>query len=309
MRMERMKRVMTRRSAGRPTLALSAAVSVAAIGCTMPVDQDGVPGWPDDAFARSAGAPKVSYRDTPRPWVIGHRGLGKDEFENLLPSLVAAIEKEGAVGIEVDVALTRDGQAVAMHDSRLDRTTQCTGCVAEHTLAEIQSCAASDAGGSIYPPSLAEVLAALRGLPVEPLIMIDTKFGPGDGCPIVAPNEASMLGERIVDEIERAGTSRFTGVQGTTDLLLAVRRRDPDVLTLYQGPIGEATAAASEHGFSGIAVSLKYLDRASLAGARARGLLIDTYVVNAPIDVATAVSYDVDVLETDRVRAVLESFQ
>lgn len=305
--MEAMKRRTSRRSAGRSGLALGAAVSLASIGCT--VDRESAPGWPDGAFARGAGAPEVSYRDTPRPWVIGHRGLGKNELENMLPSLVAAIEVEGAVGVELDVALTRDGQVVTMHDARLDRTTRCTGCVSERTLAEIQSCAASDAGFPIYPPSLAEVLAALRGLPVEPLIMIDTKSGPREGCPSIAPDEPSLLGERIVEEIQRAGTSRFTGVQGPADLLLAVRRGDPGVLTLFQGPISEGIAAASHHGFTGIAVELESLDRASVAAARARGLFIDTYVIDAPIDVATAVSYGVDVLETDRIRSVLDAFR
>lgn len=298
---------MTRRSAGRPGLALCAAVGLASIGCA--VDREGAPGWPDSAFARSAGAPEVSYRDTPRPWVIGHRGLGQDELENMLPSIVAAIEVERAVGAEIDVALTRDGQVVAMHDGRLDRTTRCTGCVLERTLAEIQSCAASDGGSSIHPPSLAEVLAALRDLPVEPLIMLDAKAGPREGCPGGGADEASMLGEQIVEEIQRAGTSRFTGVQGPADLLLAVRRRDPDVLTLFQGPIREGIVAASHGGFTGIASGLEHLDGASVADARARGLFIDTYVVNAPIDIAMAVSYGVDALETDRIRAVLDSFQ
>ena len=307
--MEAIKRGNARGGAGRRALVVHAAASVAAMGCAMTGEHEGAPGWPDDAFTRSADAAKVSYRDTPRPWVIGHRGLGEGELENFLPSFVAAIEVEGAVGVELDVALTRDGLVVVMHDARLDRTTQCTGCVAEHTLAEIQRCAARDADGSIHPPSLAEVLAALAGREVEPLIMIDTKPGPTGGCPAVVPDEASVLGERVGEAIERAGTSRFTGVQGATDLLLGVRRFDPEALTLHWGPIGEATAEASDHGFSGVATGLEHLDRASVADARARGLLIDTFVVDAPIDIAAAVAYGVDVVETDRIGAVLGSFQ
>ena len=41
--------------------------------------------------------------------------------------------------MEVDVAETKDGKLVLMHDDDLERTTTGTGLVADHTLAEIQA--------------------------------------------------------------------------------------------------------------------------------------------------------------------------
>ena len=41
--------------------------------------------------------------------------------------------------VEVDLARTKDGHLILMHDSKLDRTTTGKGLVADHTLAEIKA--------------------------------------------------------------------------------------------------------------------------------------------------------------------------
>ncbi len=51
---------------------------------------------------------------------------------------------QGAAGIELDVQLSRDGQAVVIHDFSIDATTNGEGMVADYTLAELKSL---DAGG------------------------------------------------------------------------------------------------------------------------------------------------------------------
>src|SRR4051794_4411168 len=57
----------------------------------------------------------------------------------------------GADYIEQDLQMTSDGVLVVMHDETLDRTTDCTGPVKAHTLAEIKQCDA----GSWYGPRFA----------------------------------------------------------------------------------------------------------------------------------------------------------
>jgi len=79
----------------------------------------------------------------PQPLTIGaHRGLAEGVPENTL----AAFRHSLAAGIkviELDLRTTRDGQLVVMHDPTLDRTTDCSGAVADQTLARIKTC---DAG-------------------------------------------------------------------------------------------------------------------------------------------------------------------
>lgn len=66
------------------------------------------------ASAAPAGEP------APRTLLFGHRGSPRRALENTLASFDEA-ESEGADGIEFDVRLTQDGEAVVFHDADLVR--------------------------------------------------------------------------------------------------------------------------------------------------------------------------------------------
>jgi glycerophosphoryl diester phosphodiesterase len=55
------------------------------------------------------------------PLIIAHRGASAHAPENTLAAFERALE-EGAEGVEFDVRLTRDGEAVVFHDPTLKRT-------------------------------------------------------------------------------------------------------------------------------------------------------------------------------------------
>ena len=74
--------------------------------------------------------------------VIAHRGASAYAPENTLAALDLALQM-GCRHLELDVDLTRDGHIVVMHDETVDRTTNGTGPVGNHTLAELR---ALDAG-------------------------------------------------------------------------------------------------------------------------------------------------------------------
>jgi glycerophosphoryl diester phosphodiesterase len=109
--------------------------------------------------------------------VIAHRGASAEAPENTLPAFEAAVQR-GADAFELDVRLTADGAPVVIHDDTLDRTTDRTGLVRSHTLAELRSVDAgakftSDRGrthpyrgGDVRIPTLGEVLWAFPRLPV-----------------------------------------------------------------------------------------------------------------------------------------------
>ncbi|KAH3757792.1 glycerophosphoryl diester phosphodiesterase [Pelomyxa schiedti] len=63
------------------------------------------------------------------PLVIGHRGLPSMFPENTLVSFQAALDNL-ADGFETDLHLTSDGVIILMHDTTLERTTNCTGFIA-----------------------------------------------------------------------------------------------------------------------------------------------------------------------------------
>lgn len=73
---------------------------------------------------------------------IAHRGASGYAPENTRAAFDLAITM-GAHAIETDVALTRDGALVLVHDETVDRTTDGHGPVTDHTLSDLQ---ALDAG-------------------------------------------------------------------------------------------------------------------------------------------------------------------
>jgi glycerophosphoryl diester phosphodiesterase len=98
--------------------------------------------------------------------VIAHRGFSAVAPENTLASAVRAI-RVGASGSECDVRRSSDGALVAMHDSRVDRTTNATGKVARLTLAELRKLDAGAWKSREYAgqqiPTLEEILTVHRG--------------------------------------------------------------------------------------------------------------------------------------------------
>lgn len=72
----------------------------------------------------------------PQPLVFAHRGGRALGPENTIAAFDRGLAA-GADGLELDVHLSRDGQAVVIHDDRLDRTTDRAGAVADRTSAEL----------------------------------------------------------------------------------------------------------------------------------------------------------------------------
>jgi glycerophosphoryl diester phosphodiesterase len=100
---------------------------------------------------------------------VAHRGYSAVAPENTLPALVAAV-RAGATHVEFDVRTTADDVPVVIHDRTLDRTTNGTGHVWEHSLDAIR---ALDAGSWFSPafagsrvPLLSEVLSVLGDVPL-----------------------------------------------------------------------------------------------------------------------------------------------
>jgi glycerophosphoryl diester phosphodiesterase len=91
---------------------------------------------------------------------FAHRGLhGGGLVENSGGAIAAAVDR--GYGVELDVQLSRDGEAMVFHDYELDRLTAERGPVAERTAAELQSARLQICGEAM--PRLSEALAIIRG--------------------------------------------------------------------------------------------------------------------------------------------------
>jgi len=104
---------------------------------------------------------------SPRPvTIVAHRGMNRLAPENTLAAFEKAIEL-GLDYIEVDVRTSSDGRFIASHDSRLERTTNGSGPVQSHTLAELKTLSAGAWFGRPYAnqkmPTFEEVIELARG--------------------------------------------------------------------------------------------------------------------------------------------------
>lgn len=105
--------------------------------------------------------------------IVAHRGLEAGVPENTIAAFRQSVAR-GVKIIELDLRTTKDGQIVVIHDATLERTTDCSGRVAEATLAALKKC---DAGWPTHPgeqvPTFAEALAFIRNSPVR--LLLDVK--------------------------------------------------------------------------------------------------------------------------------------
>lgn len=118
--------------------------------------------------ALSAGAQKVQ--------VAAHRG----DWRNYPENSVRAFQSAATMGVdivELDLAKTKDGEIVIMHDGTINRTTNGKGKPGDYTLAELKEFRLRDGIGRVTNntiPTLREVMLALKNTKVR--VNLDKSF-------------------------------------------------------------------------------------------------------------------------------------
>lgn len=146
-----------------------------------------------------------------RVLAFGHRGSARLWPENTLRAFHGAVTA-GAPALEMDLRATADGEIVVCHDATVDRTTDGTGPVSAHSLAQLSEL---DAGHGFVPGHGAEpggpdgpyplrgagaddlrvptLRAVLTEFP-DTLLTMELKEGPPD-APSLAADVARLLAE------------------------------------------------------------------------------------------------------------------
>lgn len=129
--------------------------------------------------------------------IFAHRGSSGTFPENTFAAFKEA-ERVGSDGIEIDVHLTKDDEIVIIHDNTVDRTTNSTGLVREHTLEDIKQL---DAGSWFsvgnkgeQVPTLKEILGWMQGNSIK--LNIELK-----NVTVQYPD----FEKKIINEIEESG--------------------------------------------------------------------------------------------------------
>ncbi|MBH0162171.1 glycerophosphodiester phosphodiesterase [Fictibacillus sp. 26RED30] len=108
----------------------------------------------------------LAYDPSDRVQTVAHRGASGYAPENTMAAFQKGVDMKSDY-IEIDVQETKDGELVVIHDVTLDRTTNGTGYVKDHTLEEIRQLDAGSYFGEEFigekVPTFEEVLDEFRG--------------------------------------------------------------------------------------------------------------------------------------------------
>ncbi|WP_192796675.1 glycerophosphodiester phosphodiesterase [Serinicoccus kebangsaanensis] len=291
------------RVVGKVLLAL-VVVSLAAFGIAVLVADD---------------APEHPVWSQGRPLVIAHQG-----GDGLRPSnTLAAFDHAAGLGadvLEMDVHRSADGHLVLIHDATLDRTTDGTGPVADHTVEQLRQLDAGYRwptleghpqtgttpyrGRGLTIPTVAEVLRAHPDLPVN----IEIK-------PTGEPTALALC-----DELRRLGAGpRALVASFHDDAMAAFREACPEIATSSTRgeilPFYVAARLQLEAGLSAPSQALQVpLQEGRFAlvtpdvvdAAHDRGMAVHAWTINEEAQIREVLAAGVDGVITDYPDRVLE---
>lgn len=243
-----------------------------------------------------------------RPRVVAHRGASEDEPEHTVAAYERALA-EGADGVECDVRLTRDGVLVCVHDRDIDRTANGRGLVSALELADLEKLDFGDGAGVLTLERLLDLVAA-AGRRLE--VAVETKHPSRYGglvertlAELLARNglASSAPDARVLVRVMSFATSSIRRVREcapevpTVKLLSRLPRRYRDGFL----PVGAFAAGPS---LRLLRANPSYVEKVHEAGGE-----VHVWTVNDPSDVVYVADLGVDVIITNRPRAVREQLE
>ena len=240
----------------------------------------------------------------PYPRLCAHRGSCTVAPENTMPAFGAAVAM-GAEEIEFDLWASSDGELVTAHDNRLERVSDGSGEVCDHTLAELKAmdfgCRFGDAYKELRIPTLEEILKKLAG---RVIMNIHVK--------IWDSRKPDLMIEKIAALIEKYDCERHVYFMSTnTEALLKMRKRLPYASYCQGAGKGNDAMidAAIEHGFDKVQIVEWYpYDKAMIDRCHEHGIICNFCDTVDPTVARELFNMGIDCVLTDdyhRVRAGL----
>lgn len=207
--------------------------------------------------------------------VIGHRGSPRKALENTLASFDLA-EADGADGVELDVRLTLDGEAVVLHDPELVRGDRRLP-VGSLTVLDVKSAPARKGELEGEVPTLREVFLRYGG---AARYLVELKTGPAARPNLLEHRVAGLLS--AFGLLEKAAVLSFS-----PEMLRRVKEIRPEVETalVYDGtayrPEGQLWPVLPP-GCTMIAPHHALVGERLFEEAGAAGLSVHVWTVNEP---------------------------
>lgn len=248
------------------------------------------------------------------PLVIAHRGASGTAPENTLIAVMHAMRAQADV-IEIDVHLSADGEVVVIHDATLDRTTNGTGKVEDHSLEALKELDAGywfDEKFEREPiPTLAEVMEVIDG---KAILLIEIKRG--------KKGPYKDIERKIIDQIYQYHALEWTIVQSfeqkVVDKMIELAPeielhklvvRNIPLLPLHFDTRLQWGRMYRYEGVKAVNPWFKGLTKPLVEKAHQKGFKLFTYTVNEESDMKKCISYGVDGIITNfpaKLRRILD---
>lgn len=245
---------------------------------------------------------------------IAHRGASAYAPEHTISAYKLGQQLRGDY-IEIDLQMTKDGHLVAMHDETINRTTNGTGLVKEHTLEEIKQINV----GSFFNekhPSLAK--KEFEGAKVPTLEEIIETFGHNANYYIEtkSPDEYPGMEEKLLEIIKHYEISDKVIIQSFSEASLQkIHSLDVNIPLVQLLPYKKA-AQLTELEIKkyktyciGLGMNYKYIDSAYVKKIKKHGLEVHPFTVDNETDMKKLLLWGVDGMFTnypDRLHSLLQ---
>ena len=236
---------------------------------------------------------------------FAHRGASHDAPQNTLAAFRLALEM-GADGVELDVQVSKDGEAVVIHNPTVDATTDGQGAVKDKTLAELKEL---DAGSWFDAPSINSGRRQFAGQRIPTLQEVIVEIGHQLLLNIELKTRvlgsAGLTAEvvRLIEDhnlVHRAVVSSFDPFA-----LRRVKRLNPRINTgllyffdLPANPVRALLIALADP--DALHPEKRLVTREYIAWARERGYRVNAWTVDEPAEMKRLIALGVDSIITNR---------
>lgn len=231
--------------------------------------------------------------------VIAHRGASHARPENTLPAFSHAIEL-GVDFLEFDVRLSSDGQAVIMHDTLVDRTTDGTGAISTMPFSQIRKLDAGTKFNEHYAktkiPSLEEVLDLARAADVGCDVQIYT-----------SGSDRERLTEQVVNALAERKFDDRTFIAAEEEVVLYARQLDPNrpVCNLSGQRDNHSLELAKAVGSKIVQAFARFVTPQFVAKAHEMGITVNVFYADHVSEMERLVSCGVDGILTNEPEILL----
>lgn len=216
--------------------------------------------------------------------------------ENTMEAFKAS-HKAGYTGYETDIRITKDGELIVTHDSKLDRTTNGAGAVEEKTLAELQRLDTKKGNKMLTLDELMDFLKDKPGLYVE----FEMKTNPSELYPEEKlPEYVDKLYKKVM--AKKPGDAEFIFTSSDTRSLRYMQRRHPDadLLLITSDPVSKATINLCKAlGIKRLGSKMEGTSREAVKLAHKQGLTVSLWPGQSIEDFMLGVYLGADYLCTD----------